>query len=491
MALVLSLGITVVLAVSAVTVISSATSNTREASTHVARNAVEELALAGINDAAALLSLPSKNALNPSIFCLTLQTPPCSQTVSLGGGTVTFSGYLTGTTWTITSTATLPNKNGMNTGNLTKTMTAQIPVIATLTQPLNNPAWNYVYSTHPVTPGVCDMTIQQSVVVASPLIVNGNLCLQNTATIVSGPLDVRGSLTLSQAQNTVGTALTKISDAHIAGGCKYANNAFHLPCQGGLADNVWANVLDSTPSPITPPVVYWDSWYLNASPGPYYPCATTSGTPPTFDNVVALPTAADAAKLAYRNDSAGTFNLTPASSYTCQTAGGELSWNAATKTLTVGGTIFIDGSVYVNNGAINTYNGQATLYASGSVLLKNSTLCAQLNVAKTACDTVNWNPNSRLLCIVSNGNGSLAPDAQVSSGDSVQLTSAYFQGAVFATNDVEIQTTSTIDGPIVGSNVKLGQSVNTSFPTISTVPAGMPSNPTVYAQPLAPTNYSG
>ena len=48
-----------------------------------------------------------------------------------------------------------------------------------------------------------------------------------------------------------------------------------------------------------------------------------------------------------------------------------------------------------------------------------------------------------------------------------------------------------VDGPIVGSNVKLGQSVTTSFPTITTVPAGMPSNPTVYAQPLAPTNYSG
>lgn len=145
----------------------------------------------------------------------------------------------------------------------------------------------------------------------------------------------------------------------------------------------------------------------------------------------------------------------------------------------------------MNNGAINTYTGQATLYASGSVLLKNSTLCAQLNVARTAYDTLNWNPNQRLLCIVSNGNGSLAQDSQVSAGDGVQLTSAYFQGAVFATNDVEIQTTSTIDGPIVGSTVKLGQSVNTSFPTIITVPAGMPSNPTVDAQPLAPTNYSG
>jgi len=470
---------------------SSATSNTREARTHVGRNAVEELALAGINDAAALLSLPSKNALNPNVFCITGQTPPCSQTVELGGGSVTFSGLLTGSTWTITSTARLPNKNGLNTGDLVKTMTAQIPVIATLTQPLNNPAWNYIYATHPPTAGVCDMTIQQSVVVASPLFVSGNLCLQNTATIMSGPLDVRGSLTLSQMQNTVGTALTKISDAHIAGGCKYKTNPFHLPCQGGLADNVWANVLDTTPSPITPPIVYWDNWYLNASPGPYYPCTSSSGTPPTFDNVVALPTAADAVKLGFRNDSAGTFNLTPGTSYTCQTAGGELSWNAATKTLTVHGTIFIDGSVYVNNGAVNTYTGQATLYVSGSVLMKNSTLCAQQNIARTGCDTVNWNPNEQLFCIVSNGNGSLAQDSQVSVGDGVQLVSAYFQGAVFATNDVEIDTTSAIDGPIVGNNVKLGQSVTTSFPTITTVPAGMPSNPTVYAQPLPPANYSG
>jgi hypothetical protein len=36
-----------------------------------------------------------------------------------------------------------------------------------------------------------------------------------------------------------------------------------------------------------------------------------------------------------------------------------------------------------------------------------------------------------------------------------------------------------------------GQSVTTSFPALTTVPAGMPSNPTVYAQPLPPANYSG
>ena len=27
-------------------------------------------------------------------------------------------------------------------------------------------------------------------------------------------------------------------------------------------------------SPLTAPVADWSSWYLNASPGPYYPCAT-------------------------------------------------------------------------------------------------------------------------------------------------------------------------------------------------------------------------
>ncbi len=233
MALVLSLGISVVLALSAVTVISSATSNTRAASTHVAHNAVEELALAGINDAAALLSLPSKNALNPSVFCL-------------------------------------PSDSALLADRLTRRRHRHVLRVS---------------HGHDVDDHLHRDTGEQE----------------------------RPEHRRPHEDDD--------RDAHIAGGCKYTNNAFHLPCQGGLADNVWANVLDSTPSPITPPVVYWDSWYLNASPGPYYPFATSSGTPPTFDNIVALPTASDAAKLAYRNDSAGTFNLTPSTSYTCQNRG--------------------------------------------------------------------------------------------------------------------------------------------------------------------------
>lgn len=485
-----SLGVTVALALMVVTVIESTTANSRTAAMQSVQNSARNLAEAGINDGASVLNVPSHNALDPNVFCPDGQVSPCPVTQTMDGGSVTYTAILVGSNWKVTSVGSVRNPTGVNAPALKSTLTATIGVKPTLTQPLNNPAWNYIYATHAPTPGVCDEIIQQSVVISSPLFVSGNLCLQNTAVIVGGPLDVKGSLTMSQPGNAVGSATAKISDAHIAAGCQWKNNGFHNPCQGAV-DNVWANVLDTAPASVSPPVAYWNSWYLNASPGPYFPCATATGMPPTFDSPVAAASASDATKLTYMNDSTGTFNLTPASSYSCKTATGELSWDNTNKHLTISDTIFIDGSAYINNGAVNQYSGQATLYVRGSFLMKNSTLCGNLNAAKTACDTLTWDPNKQLLCVVANGNGSLPADNQVSAGDSAQFVSSYFQGAVFGTNNVEIDTTSNVDGPIVGSSIKLGQSVTTSFPTITTVPVGMPSNPTIYAQPQPPSDYNG
>src|SRR5215210_4137260 len=81
------------------------------------------------------------------------------------------------------------------------------------------------------------------------------------------------------------------------------------------------------------------------------------------------------------------------------TPSGELSWNATTKTLTVKGTIFIDGSARVSNGALNTYNGQATLYLSGT-FRQTGSLCG--SVSAGACAFSTWNPNTELLTIVAN-----------------------------------------------------------------------------------------
>jgi hypothetical protein len=465
-ALVLALGVLTVLLIAALASLAYAGSNGRESRASDNSQGAFALSEAGINNAMAVLDNTSNNALNPTLL-------PQRRSVYTNGY-VDWSGTLDShaAVWTISSTGHVRSPNGGYQLYAHRTSKASVVVTPTLTQPLNNPAWNYVYATRAATPGQCDEIVQQSVQVSSPFYVNGNLCLQNTATITSGPLVVKGSLTLSQSANGVGSAAHPINEAHIAGGCTYKNNAFHNPCQGAV-DNVYATRLDASPTVLAAPTVYWDSWFQNASPGPFYPCVTASGTTPTFDSQ---------ASPVRDNSVATAFNLTPASSYTCKTAGGELSWNSATKVLTVAGTIFIDGSAYIQNGSVNSYNGQATLYLSGTFLMKNSKLCAGLNAGGTGCDTANWNPNTEMLCVVANGSG-----GQVNAWDGSQFVSSTYQGAVYATKSIDTDTTSSVDGPMIGDQVNLGQSVNTSFPTITVVPVGMPSNPVVYAQPNPPT----
>src|SRR5437588_136392 len=83
---------------------------------------------------------------------------------------------------------------GTTTSPVRRTLGVNVGVDPSYSQPLNNMAWNYIWAK--ATGSACDMTIGQSVNVATPLYVEGNLCLQNTATISSGPLVVRGSLTM-------------------------------------------------------------------------------------------------------------------------------------------------------------------------------------------------------------------------------------------------------------------------------------------------------
>jgi hypothetical protein len=419
-----------------------------------------------VNDAESVLNNPANNALTASLLPET--------TTAYDDGTVTWSGVLDQATsvWTITSTGQVSNPNAA--AAVTRTLRASVRVVPALANTLNSQAWNYIYDWG--TGSTCDMTLTQSVEIDSPLYVEGNLCMQNTATVVSGPLVVKGRLTLTQKQNGVGTSAVPINEAHIGNGCKWQNNAVHTPC-AGAADNVYATTLDAAPPPLTPPTIDWDNWYANASPGPSFPCYAPSSSPsstwPTFDGDTV------------RNDSVfPAWNLTPATAYDCWTTGGELKWDPTTHVLTANGTIFIDGSAYVNNGAVNTYTGQSTLYLSGTFLLKNSSLCAV--ASGSTCAAAGWDPNTRLLIVVANGNG----DNGLPAGDSAQFVSGTFQGGVYGTNTVELDTSSSIIGPIVGRTVDLGQSTSASFPFIMVVPSGAPGNPNAYAQPGPPV-YGG
>lgn len=517
MALLLALLTMTVLTIVAGTTIYYTTQNQQTSQLSLSRDNAYRLAEAGINNAMAVLGQPpdpltgaGNNALDPNVFCgLAGETyvSGCTIENTYANGYVLWGGTLNQATatWTITSTGYAPDTNVHATStNSIRTLTVNVSVYPTLTQTLNTPVWNYIYATKPAsTPPTCDETLSNSVTISSPFYVEGNLCVDQTAKIISGPLVVKGRLELSSAnQNYAGTLNTPLSDAHIVNGCMVKTTVF-TPCVNGTAangnpDNLVATVLDTTPPQnLTPPVPNWDNWYLNASPGPYFPCQTMNGLAPlnplTFDSPVD-PNAGDtdAQKLATFDDNLPAQNLTPGYDYRCQTPSGELSWSNSTKTLTIKGTIFIDGPVYVSNGAVNLYQGEGVIYLGGTLLIKGSSLCGA--VYNGACDmrtyqaspAQGWNPNQNLICFVANATG-----GQVNTGDSVQLVSGQLQGAAYATGNVELDTTSNIDGPIVGYQVILGQSVTTSFPSITVVPNGMPSNPTAYAQVSPPSGYSG
>jgi hypothetical protein len=351
------------------------------------------------------------------------------------------------------------------------------------------------------------MTLQQSVTVSAPLYVGGNLCLQNTASITQpngatgDRLVVGGRLTMSQNANTAGKNNAKLSEAHILNGCQYKNNPLSSPCQANSNNtNVWvdpAGYYTSAPNPpITPPTVDWWGNYQRAAPGPFRPCYISAGTPPVFE----LPAETTVANQANMNgDVPGVFNLTPSASYTCKSGDGELSWNANTHALTVNGSIFIDGSVNIDTSwagnITSTYTGQAVLYINGTVLIKNSSLCVVTQGNGCNQSAGAWNPNTTALIIAAHGNGANGGyQAQVSSGDSIQLVSANFQGGLYGDNAIDIGTTSQAQGPLVSPHTIIpGQTGTISFPSIQFAPYAIPG--TTGSLPQAtlgkPFNYTG
>ena len=487
-ALVMALGVMTVLGIAGTTIVVYSSSNYRSAAHSKSDQTAFSLAEAGINNAVAVLSLPTNNALDPDL----LPPPPPSANARVDpydGGKVTWGGTLDRSTavWSLTSVGSVRNPTGA--ASVTRRMTAKVPVIPTYAQPLNNPVWNYMFATKTGTE--CDMTINNNVSGGSRLYVYGNLCLRNNAVVSPSALVVRGNLGLDNGSAIGGAASMETRvETYVGGGCHYGNatGPFNTPCPGD-PDHVYSKKnppsyvvgVNSNPVLIEPPTVRWDYWYENAIPGPAQQgCTTSSGTIPTFDTNYPI-----------RNNSVTTvFELTPASSYSCRVGPsgkptGELTWNAATRTLTVAGTIFIDGSAAITNGTLNQYNGQATLYLSGTFLV-NGKLCGA--VSGSGCDVAAWNPNTEMLTIVANGNG-----GQVDAGDSIDLTNgSSYQGGLYATNAIGLKNNSVSDGPMVGSTIKIYNNVTTSaFANVTTVPAGMPGNPSVYAQPNPPELFSG
>ena len=558
MALVMAVGMLAVLTISGTTIVAYTTSNSRSGALSKTSELAFSLSETGLNNAMAVLSNPTNNALDPDVLPSTEAT---ASSATYEGGTAKWYGTLdrSAAMWTVTSLGLYNNPTGTGAAQVRRKLTAKVPITPTYTQPLNNPVWNYLYAGH--TGSTCDQSLNNNISGTSRMYVAGNLCLSPNVQLAQSTVIVGGNLDV--ANNAAVGANTNMStrvEAYVGGACRYGVGSWGT-CNGDQdARHIYSKLSGGTtigvnhnPPVVAPPTAYFPLWYENAIPGPSQSCTTSSGTTPTFDN-----------NYPARDGSLVTaFDLTPASSYICRvgpgastalasaitasqatvtvasasgfpasqfririddevmtvtggygtttwtvtravngtiaashatsqtvlwenaTSSGELSWNATTKTLTVKGTIFIDGNAKVSNGALNTYNGQATLYLSGTFRATGS-LCGA--VSGSACSYSGWNPNSELLTIVANGNG-----GQVNPGDSIQIdNNCSFQGGLFGTNAVEFGNNVNIGGPVVGSYIILSNNLTTNdFPYITTVPVGMPSNPAVYAQPNPPQLFAG
>lgn len=499
-ALVLALMVMTVLTIVTGTAIYYTTSSEHESSYSKASDTAYRLAQAGLNNAMAVLGGSNTNALSSSALPSSEATAS-SQTQP--AGTVKWWGTFTSSTkqWLLYGEGLVTNPNSSNTQSVKRIVTATENVTYSYQQPVNAQAWNYVYIENVGGSSVCDMTLQQNVDLDAPLYLEGNLCFQNNSHLrqdlgtVTVNVVVKGTVGWASNSSSIGISSSNtVSQVYVANGCGSANSqgttisSVHTcTTTGKSADPIYATSFSTTPPSVTPPSVNFasDGWYANADPGPDHPCAVTSGTPPSFDGGPSPHNTEQDIVSPYANGSiSSTVNLTPSASYTCQTSGGELSWNASTHTLTVRGVIYIDGNVSIGDGSVDDYNGQATIYTSGWVNITGK-MCGARLANNTDCDFSNWNPNNEMLIIAAHGNDG--------SGNSVYLANgARWEGGLYAVNAINVQNGATVEGPMIGGTVIFNQTaVAKPFPVITTLPAGAPGNPNVYAQPNPPSSYSG
>jgi hypothetical protein len=447
-----------------------------------------------------------------------------------------------GNTWVIRSTGSVPNPTGPGASPVTRTITAKVPVRIGAQSPGGTGVLEWVYSG--------TTTFSNSVDMNSPFYVNGDVNFENTASLhakfyvtgsvtfennggftgtkcipgaVPGCVNIGGNLVFENSNNSAGTAAPggALPEAHIVGACTYqAITTSPNPCgstppaPAWTATRVYANVKNNVldPRPFLPMTtsgnpsqcldaanyscIDYASWYYNASPGPVVPCE------PAPD---ALPSTVFDGDTTMNRSVVSSFNLTPSTSYTCQTSSGELSWDPdggpnGDGQLKIGGTVFIDGSAYIDQIANRayTYTGVGTIMLSGSFSMQSGHLCAVLSSDEKACNltpTSGWDPKLTALAIVADGNGYFVgpTQANVPAGFSTFVKSAQYQGILAGTNSIEMDTSAEVQGPIMSvfGAVSASQSLNLTFPPIPFAPSSSPGQPPPPAELDPPEQFEG
>jgi Tfp pilus assembly protein PilX len=431
LALPYALGVTMVLSALAAGIFAYVTTNQGSAKRAQADQKAYGLAETGLSYALSRL----QNAADPS----SPSNVP-STTVSLTGGSATYSGALSGTTWTLTSTGTVANPSGPGSANVTRTVSVQA-AITTTTQTDMRP-WDYLFVDQPAG---C-ITLGNSVTLTISLYVRGNLCIENNSQVSGPAVDIVGNLYTNSPQASIGTSGNPIDEFSASGACHYTGT----PLACGPATNVYADAVGAGPPSIAKPTADLNYWYSNAQLGPMSSC-TTGSFPGGFDTDTTL------------NVSRGEIDLTPSSAYDCRKLDGsgnivaQLKWQPGSPgTLTIKGVVYFDGHISWSNLNIIQYDGRAVVYGSGQVRIKNrADICGV-----SACDS-SWDPRVDLLVFVA---GSLISEYDTTAIGGDIGNRVNFQGALYIVNDFDMDNNTTIWGPVITRSTTINNSALINAP---------------------------
>src|SRR6266704_5980940 len=299
-ALVMALGMLVVCTIMVVTVTDYTSTNQRTTFFSKTRMTAFDAADAGMNDALAVLNLPTNNALDPDILpkCHTANpdttTPGATNPTwfssptnftsqatwsaqTYGNATSYWCGDLDryGAQWFLWSVGSLKNPTSPTAGNVTKRLSSLVTVVPTLTQPLNNPVWNYLYAGH--TGSACDQTLNNNISGSSRMYVAGNLCLSPNVQLAQSKVIVRGNLDISNnASVGANTNLSTRVETQVGNNCRYGStNPPWVTCSGNQdVNHVFSKLatplpdgtiigVNHVPEVIAPPAADFATWYQN------------------------------------------------------------------------------------------------------------------------------------------------------------------------------------------------------------------------------------
>jgi Tfp pilus assembly protein PilX len=514
-ALLLALGVTIVLSILVTSMISYTSSGTRSVATSggqlsaadnaesAANGAVSflaaKLAAGGDPSAANLLGCAGATGVNdtngpsncaaptPKLICL----PGNTSCTTGAAGTASLYGYYSGTNGGTYLSQTVPASTWLlvSTGYANNPATGGVVAHTSLAEIKVNPMsagavaalWNHVFLTAPLVPNVCQTDFSSNnLIIDVPLYVLGNLCFSgnnNVVKEVGQPVDLQvgGKLSINGSNgNSVGvSAGTPITSGVVVGGCTNGSvSSATTSCTSG-SYKYWVTTADTYTSQSAPTQSASDIQldYNGFDPGPKHPCQAGTTPPPlaatVFDNNTTY------------NNSAGSFELTPASSYSCISQNGasvgQLTWDNTAKKLTINGSIFIDGSMTVSQSAY--YVGTAIIEVAGTIVINgnSTTLCA---TSPCSTGSTAWQGTS--------GNNSMLTLAPLATGTSLTMSgnTETFQGSVWTqpTSTVSLGgNNETIEGPMSMGTVDT-PSNNASlkpFPVIKNMPVGAPVPPNV------------